>query len=74
MYLLAVSFAGGGIRELQEGGVIATTQLENLPVPTIDILGIYPTAETLGIQAFLILLAVGAIFWRRSQNNVCAEQ
>ena len=69
MYLLAVSFAGGGIRELQEGGVLQTTQLEGLPIPTVDVLGIYPTAETLGIQAALLALGIGAFLWRRSQTN-----
>ncbi len=67
MYLLAVTFAGGGIRELQEGGVFGQTPLEF--VPTIDVLGIYPTVETFGIQVALIILGVGAFLYRKRQNS-----
>ena len=70
MYLLAVSFAGGGLRELQEGGVIQTSQIENCPIPTVDVLGIYPTYETLGIQFALLALGVAAFFYRKRQNQV----
>ncbi len=63
MYLLAITFAGGGIRELQEGGVFGQTPLEG--VPTIDVLGIYPTVETFGVQVALLILGVGAFLWRK---------
>ena len=66
MYLLAVTFAGGGIRELQEGGVFGQTPLEF--VPTIDVLGIYPTVETFGIQVALLILGVGAFLYRKRQS------
>ena len=66
MYLLAVTFAGGGIRELQEGGVFGQTPLEF--VPTIDVLGIYPTVETFGVQVALIILGAGAILYRKRQS------
>ena len=66
MYLLAVTFAGGGIRELQEGGVFGQTPLEF--VPTIDVLGIYPTVETFGVQVALLMLGVGAFLYRKRQS------
>ena len=66
MYLLAITFAGGGIRELQEGGVFGQTPLEF--VPTIDILGVYPTVETFGIQIALLILGVGAFLYRKRQS------
>lgn len=69
MYLLAVTFAGGGLRELQEGGVIGQTQIEALPIPTIDILGIYPTVETFGLQVALLIVGVAAILYRRHQQQ-----
>lgn len=56
MYVMAIAFAGGGIKELQEADVVSVT-----PVPSIgsvDLLGIYPTVETLAPQAVLIVLAV----------------
>ena len=68
MYLLAITFAGGGIRELQEGGIFSQTQIEGLP--TIDILGIYPTVETFGVQVALLILGVAAIFYRRHQQQI----
>lgn len=69
MYLLAITFAGGGLRELQEGGIIGQTQIESLPIPTIDILGIYPTVETFGLQAALLILGVAAIIYRKRHQN-----
>ncbi|MBQ9479500.1 MAG: iron permease FTR1, partial [Selenomonadaceae bacterium] len=69
MYLLAVTFAGGGVRELQEGGVISQSPIESLPIPTIDVLGIYPTVETFGIQIALLALGIGAFLYRRRQQQ-----
>ena len=69
MYILAVSFAGGGIAELQEAGVVSQTVLESSVIPTIDYLGIYPTAETLGAQGFMILLAIGMVYYRSRKNR-----
>ena len=69
MYLLAVSFAGGGIRELQEGGILATTQIENSIIPTIDVLGIYPTFETLGIQFALLILGIATFVYYQSRQS-----
>ena len=69
MYVLAVSFAGGGIAELQEAGVVGQTVIESSIIPTIDYLGIYPTVETLGAQGFMILLAVGMVYYRSRKNR-----
>ena len=65
MFVLAVSFTGGGIEALQEAGVVSMTLVEKFPVPTIDLLGIYPTYETLIPQLVLILAAVIAVFYKR---------
>ena len=70
MYLLAITFAGGGLRELQEGGVLAQTQIESIPIPTIDILGIYPTVETFGAQVVLLVVGIAAIIYRRHQQKL----
>jgi high-affinity iron transporter len=55
--VMCISFLGSGIKELQEGNVIGVTSLPG--VGTVDILGIYPTAETLIPQ--IILLVVTAL-------------
>lgn len=60
MFILAVSFAGGGVSELQEAQVIPQTVFQASWFPHIDWLGLYPTYETVGIQ--LALLAGAGIF------------
>lgn len=67
MYVLAISFAGGGIKELQEGGVVGMTAIAGMD--SIELLGIYPTWETLTPQIILVLIAVaGVIYQRRKQD------
>jgi high-affinity iron transporter len=53
---MSISFLGNGIKELQEGSVIGVS-----PIPlvqSVDILGIYPTLETLIPQILLFILSV----------------
>lgn len=55
--VLAVVLTGKGIAALQEAGWIAVT---HAPFPTIDLLGIYPTWQSLLAQvAIIALLAIG---------------
>ena len=64
MYIMAIAFAGGGIKELQEGDVIGVTPVNF--VTSIDILGLYPTLETLLPQILLVLLVlVSIVYYRR---------
>jgi hypothetical protein len=58
---MAFVFAGKGIAELQEGGLIGTTIVPW--APRIPALGIYPTVESLGAQGVLVGLAVLALVW-----------
>lgn len=67
MSCLAVTFAGGGVKELQEGGVIGLTPMEG--IPSIDLLGLYPTLETLAAQLFLILAIAGMTFYQKRKNH-----
>jgi len=67
MCFLAISFAGGGIKELQEAGVIGMTRLEG--VPTIDLLGIYPTLESMLPQLFLVMMVLGNFIYGIRKNN-----
>ncbi|SHI48754.1 FTR1 family iron permease [Propionispora hippei] len=69
MFILAISFAGSGIGELQEGGIVSMTPVEGIPVPSIDLLGIYPTYETLAIQVFLLCAAAGTVYYRKYQSK-----
>ncbi len=61
LYYMAFVFAGKGIAELQEGGLISTTILPW--APRLPPLGIYPTAESLAAQGLLVLLAIVALLW-----------
>jgi high-affinity iron transporter len=61
LYYMAFVFAGKGVAELQEGGLIGTTVLSW--APRIPALGVYPTAESLGAQGLLLLLALLALVW-----------
>ena len=61
LYYMAFVFAGKGVAELQEGGVVRLTVVEG--VPRIPALGIYPTFESLAVQGLLLILAVVALAW-----------
>ncbi len=65
MYIMAIAFAGGGIKELQEGDLVGVTPLNF--IPTIDILGIYPTLETLLPQIVMVVLVLASIFYYRAK-------
>ncbi len=61
LYYLAFVFMGKGLRELQEGNLLSITALEHGPY--VELLGIYPSVETLVGQGILIVLALYAL-WR----------
>jgi high-affinity iron transporter len=61
MYIMSISFAGGGVKELQEADLVPVTPVSG--VDTIDILGIYPTMETLLPQAVMLVLAVASFLY-----------
>jgi high-affinity iron transporter len=59
LYALAVIFAGQGIASFQESGVLGATFVSH--VPTVPLLGLYPTVQTLIAQAILLMLAMAAL-------------
>jgi high-affinity iron transporter len=61
LYYMAFVFAGKGIAELQEGGLVPTTILSW--APRVPSLGIYPTLESLSAQAVLVVLFAAALVW-----------
>ena len=65
MFILAVTFLGGGLKELQEADVISTSVIEAVPVPSIDLLGLYPTYETIVPQILLVLAAVAMVSYKK---------
>lgn len=65
MFILAVTFLGGGLKELQEADVISTSVIESIPVPSIDLLGLYPTYETVVPQILLILAGAAMVSYKK---------
>jgi high-affinity iron transporter len=67
---LAVSFAGSGVKELQEADLIPATAIPGFP--TVDLLGLYPRVENLCAQgvtlALIVVLAVVATRRARAKN------
>lgn len=61
LYVMAFSFAGKGVSELQEAGVISITPLEWLP--SLPALGVFPTYQTFLTQMFVAAALAGALVW-----------
>jgi high-affinity iron transporter len=59
LYVMAVIFAGQGIASFQESGVISATFVS--AAPTIPMLGVFPTIQTLAAQMILLTLALAAL-------------
>ena len=61
LYYMAFVFAGKGVAELQNAGVIGMKPVEW--GPRLPVLGVYPTAQSLAAQGVLLLLALVALLW-----------
>ena len=74
LYALAIVFIGQGVASLQEASIIPAIFVDY--VPTIPMLGLYPTAQSIGAQFVLLVLAAAAIFVPRhaAARQVRAEQ
>ena len=75
MFLMCVAFLGSGIKELIEGGLISATNLgwfEQNEV--LNILGIYPIAQTLFPQIALVLIGIVTFIIQMRRNRKIAEQ
>lgn len=62
MAFLAVTLAGKGVSALQEAGMIQVTPNA---LPSVDLLGISPTWESIGTQFAVILILVVGFWWSR---------
>ena len=65
MFILALVFAGKGVAALQEAGKLP---IDSIGFPRIDLLGIYPTWQGLGLQLLMLLLA-GWLLWRTARQR-----
>jgi high-affinity iron transporter len=64
LYALAIVFVGQGVASLQEASVVPATFVNY--APTIPMLGLFPTIQSLGAQALLMILAAAAVFVPRN--------
>ena len=72
LYAMAAIFAGQGVHELQDAGIIPLTPLNG--IPTIELLGIYPSVQSLLLQAvFVVLLIYATAVTLRSSRRAAAE-
>lgn len=60
--ILAITMAGGAIKEFQDAMLIEATPVDG--VPQITWLGLYPTVETLATQGIVLLIVLGLMFWQ----------
>lgn len=62
LYGLAVVFIGQGLAALQMAGVVPA---HRVGLPSVPVIGFYPTLETITAQLILLALAVGAYVWNK---------
>jgi len=74
LYFMAFRFAGAGVRELQEAGVMDQTSIGFFSGSTFleQWLGIYPYVEPLVLQAVLVALAMFALFYGLRRDRPAA--
>ena len=65
LFLLAVVFTGQGIAALQEAGMVSASLLD---FPRVEVLGVYPTAQSLGLQALVLMLGIGLLMYHKKAN------
>jgi len=66
LYYMAFVFAGKGVRELQEGGLIGDTLIKGFP--TIDFIGVYPSWESVLLQSMLLAAVIIGIIYQQIKN------
>jgi high-affinity iron transporter len=72
--LLVFAMTGNGIHALQEAAVVGMTELS---VPSLPVLGVYPTLESLAAQALVLLFLLGSAAWpllRRRRDRAQSAQ
>jgi high-affinity iron transporter len=71
LFLMSVTFIGNGVKELQEGNLVGVSPVPG--VASIDILGIYPTLETLIPQIILLLITAAVFVFQLRRGKKAAQ-
>ena len=61
IFYLGFKFIGAGVHALQVAGVLPASTSGYLP--SVDMIGLYPTWESTAIQACLLVIAAGVVLW-----------
>lgn len=69
--ILAITMAGGAVKEFQDAMLIDVTPVPG--VPQIDWLGLYPTAETLAAQGVVALIVVSLAVWQFRRTSTTSS-
>jgi len=73
MFIMSIAFLGSGIKELIEGDVITMTSpawVSWIPSnPVLEILGIYPTVQTVVPQLLLLAVTIIVFIWHLRRNK-----
>ncbi|MDO5718453.1 MAG: FTR1 family protein [Tissierellia bacterium] len=69
MFILCISFAGKGVFELQEAGVIGRTIIPAMNGFSIELLGIYDRVETLLPQIILLIVIIISVIYQNKNNR-----
>ena len=74
MFVMCFAFLGSGIKELIEGGLISATPMGSWPqTELLNVLGIYPIAQTLIPQMILVVIAVITFVIQIRRNRKVAK-
>ena len=71
MVAISVVLAGKTVHELIEAGVFLATPIVGFPV--VDLLGIYPSAETLAAQFFLLASGISIAYYMLRGRNLASR-
>jgi high-affinity iron transporter len=71
LFIMSIAFVGTGVKELQEGNAIGVTPIPGMG--SVDVLGIYPTFETLIPQILLLALTITAFIIQRRKGKKMQE-
>jgi high-affinity iron transporter len=75
LFIMSISFVGAGVKELQEGNLVSVTPLDG--IASVELLGIYPTLETLVPQIVLLAITLVMMFiqirrWGKARRETAA--
>ena len=78
MFIMSIAFLGSGIKELIEGDVITMSSpawVAWIPShPVLEILGIYPVAQTIVPQLILLVITIIVFIWHLKRNKKLREE